>query len=223
MYSNLIVFLTWHDVTVDNAEEIFLESKDAPVDNWGFKIEGTTPESMKSLVKAMKNAGKKVFLEILAVDEEHCIDAVTKARDCGVDHILGTVYYDSVAKICTEGGMDYSPFVGLDLETTRLAKPIDDIVAEALEIEKKGVFGINLSGYRYIGGDPEELIQTLNAKLTKPLSIAGSVDSFEKMAFLEKNHVWAFTMGGALFEKKFGDTFTEQITLIQRHLEASQE
>jgi len=219
MNSNLIVFLTWHDVTVDNAKEIFLENKDAPVRNWGFKIEGTTPESMKELVRTMKAADKKVFLEVLAVDEDHCIDAVTKARDCGVDHILGTVYYDSVAEICNCAGMDYSPFVGLDMKTTRLSGTVEAIVAEALETEKKDVFGINLSGFRYIDGDPRELIQTLNAKLTKPLSIAGSVDSFEKLAFLEDNQVWAFTMGGALFENKFGGTFSEQIQVIQQYLD----
>lgn len=221
MISNLIVFLTWHDVTVKNAKEIFLENKDAPVNNWGFKIEGTTPESMKELVRAMKEAGKRVYLEVLAVDEAHCIDAATKAKDCGVDHILGTVYYDSVAEICSQAGMDYSPFVGLDMETTRLTGTVEDIVGEALEIEKKDVFGINLSGYRYIDGDPQELIQTLNAKLAKPLSIAGSVDSFEKVAFLEKNQVWAFTMGGALFEKKFGQTFTEQIQAIKLFLDTT--
>lgn len=218
MKPELIAFLTWHDVTVENAKEIFLEAKDAPTRNWGFKIEGTTPESMRELTKCMKEAGKKVFLEVLAVKEKDCIDAATKAAECGVNHIMGTIYYESVAKICTQAGMDYAPFVGLEINTTRLRGSVEDIVKEALETEKKDVFGINLSGYRYIDGDPEELIHALTTKLKKPLSIAGSVDSFEKMKFLKENHVWAFTVGGALFEKKFGDTFSEQIEVIQNYL-----
>jgi len=218
MKPELIVFLTWHDVTVENAKEIFLAAKDAPATNWGFKIEGTTSESMYELSKCMKDAGKKVFLEVLAVDEKHCIDAVSKARDCGINHVLGTVYYDSVAKICSEAGIDYSPFVGLEMKTTRLVGTVEDIVSEALEMEQKDVFGINLSGYRYIDGDPEELISALTTKLNKPLSIAGSVDSFQKMDFLKASNVWAFTMGGALFDKKFGDTFSDQIELIQNYM-----
>jgi uncharacterized protein related to proFAR isomerase len=104
------------------------------------------------------------------------------------------------------------------METTRLVGSIDDIVSEALEIEKKPVFGINISGYRYIDGDPEELISALSSKLKKPLSIAGSVDSYEKLSFLKEQNVWAFTMGGALFEKKFGETFSEQIRIVQDYI-----
>lgn len=214
----LIVFLTWHDVTVANAKEVFLDAKDAPVKNWGIKIEGTTPDTLPDLVSCMKDAGKKVFLEILSVDEAIGVESITKGASCGVDHLLGTVYYESVAKICADAGIPYSPFVGLNRETTRLVGTVDEIVAEALELEKKGVYGINLSGYRYIDGDPHELISALTSKLTKPLSIAGSVDSFEKMTFLKNNHVWAFTMGGALFEKKFGETFTDQIKIVQEFL-----
>ena len=219
MNPKLIVFLTWHDVTVENAKEIFLEAKDAPAEYWGIKIEGTTPESMHDLVKCMKDAGKRTFLEVLAVDEESCLKAVSQAKDCGIDQILGTVYYESVEKAAAEAGIAYSPFVGLDMVTTRLRGSINDIVSEALEVEKKAVFGINLSGYRYISGDPEELIRALTSKLKKPLSIAGSVDSFEKMAFLKQHNVWAFTMGGALFEKKFGETFSEQIRIVKEYLE----
>lgn len=36
----LIVMLTWNDKTVENAKELFLESKDAPAKFWGCKREG---------------------------------------------------------------------------------------------------------------------------------------------------------------------------------------
>ena len=44
MALDLIVMLTWHDVTVPDAKEVFLACKDAPAKHWGFKLEGTTPE-----------------------------------------------------------------------------------------------------------------------------------------------------------------------------------
>ena len=41
---NLIVMLTWHDKTVHNAKELFLEAKDAPAKFWGCKREGISEE-----------------------------------------------------------------------------------------------------------------------------------------------------------------------------------
>ena len=75
MKKELITMLTWHDVTVKNAKEIFLGAKDAPAKHWGFKIEGTTPESMKDLAACMKENGKVVYIEVLAIDEAGCLQA----------------------------------------------------------------------------------------------------------------------------------------------------
>lgn len=70
---NLIVMLTWHDVTVANAKELFLECRGAAATHWGFKIEGTTPESMAELIGLMKQAGKRTYIEVLAIDEPTCL------------------------------------------------------------------------------------------------------------------------------------------------------
>lgn len=220
MSVELIVMLTWHDVTVKNAKEIFLEAKDAPATQWGFKIEGTTPESMKDLAKCMKDNGKTVYIEVLAIDEAGCLEAAKQCVECGVDHVLGTVYYESVEKVLKEAGIAYSPFVALDTDT-RLRGPIDYIVNEAKETEKKDIYGINLSAFRYVSGDPVELLNTLAPQMTKPFSIAGSVDCYEKLDVLKKlPNLYGFTIGGAFFEKKFGETFAEQITKVVNYLNA---
>ncbi len=218
MSVELIVMLTWHDVTVKNAKEIFLEAKDAPASQWGFKIEGTTPESMKDLVKCMKDNGKTVYIEVLAIDEEGCLKAAKQCVDCKVDHVLGTVYYESVEKVLKEAGIAYSPFVALD-QDTRLRGPIDYIVNEAKETEKKDIYGINLSAFRYVSGDPVELLNALAPEMTKPFSVAGSVDCYEKLDVLKRlPNLYGFTIGGAFFEKKFGETFSEQITKVVNYL-----
>ena len=51
--ADLITMLTWNDVTVPNAKEVFLSAADAPCKHWGFKIEGTTPESFADLAATM--------------------------------------------------------------------------------------------------------------------------------------------------------------------------
>lgn len=218
MAVELIVMLTWHDVTVKNAKELFLEAKDAPATHWGFKIEGTTPESMKDLVACMKENGKKVYIEVLAIDEEGCLEAAKQCVECKVDHVLGTVYFESVEKVLKEAGIAYSPFVALS-EDARLRGTIDSIIAEAKETEKKEVYGINLSAFRYVEGDPVELLKKLAPEMSKPFSIAGSVDCYEKLDLLKRlPNLYGFTIGGAFFEKKFGETFSEQIEKVITYL-----
>ena len=45
----LIVMLTHNDRTVENAYEIFEQSKDSEAKYWGFKEEGIPPEQMRKL------------------------------------------------------------------------------------------------------------------------------------------------------------------------------
>lgn len=214
----LIVMLTWHDVTVPDAKEVFLGAADAAATDWGFKIEGTTPESMAELVQLMKEKGKRTYIEVLAIDEPGCVRAAELCVRCGVDHLLGTVYYDSVQKICADAGMAYSPFIGLDTDS-RLRGSVESIIEKAHAAEQKGITGINLSGFRYVSGDPAELITRLAPTLQKPFSLAGSVDSYAKIDLLKKTpNLFGFTIGGAFFEHKFGDTFAQEIDAVCSYL-----
>ena len=205
---NLIVMLTWHDVTVANAKELFLECRGAAATHWGFKIEGTTPESMAELISLMKQAGKRTYIEVLAIDEPTCLKSAQLCAQCGADHLLGTLYYESVHRVCKEAGIAYSPFVALG-----------QVVEAVKEAEAKGVDGINLSAFRYLGGDPEELLAAVSGAVEKPFSIAGSVNSFERIDYLKTlPMLGAFTIGGAFFENQFGGSFAEQIDKVCAYL-----
>ena len=65
----LIVMLTHQDRTVFNALELFERTKEYPIIHWGFKDVGLPAEEMKSVVKAMKAAGKTTFLEVVSLSE----------------------------------------------------------------------------------------------------------------------------------------------------------
>ena len=219
MALDLIVMLTWHDVTVANAKEIFTECKDAPAKHWGFKVEGTTPESMTELARCMKENGKTVYIEVLAMNEEVCLDAAKRCVAAGVDHLLGTVYYESVAKVCEEAGLKYSPFAGL-ADDSRLRGSIESIVENAKSIVARNTSGITISGFRYVDGDPVELLRALDPAMEKPFRLSGSINTFERIDFLKTlPNLAAFTIGGAFFEGKFGGTFAEQITKVCEYLE----
>lgn len=48
-YPELIVMLTYNDLTIKNAYKIFTENKDSKAKMWGFKEEGLPLSEMKKL------------------------------------------------------------------------------------------------------------------------------------------------------------------------------
>lgn len=215
----LIVMLTWNDRTVANALEIFKEAKDAPADCWGCKVEGIEETKLKELFACMKGAGKKTYLEHLSVIEEEGIAAAKLAAKIGADYLLGSVYCAEILQICRKNKITYAPFVGLDASDTRLRGTVEEILEDGKRVEEKGADSISLSGFRYISGDPVELISALSSALKKPLILAGGVNSYERLDIIKRiRNLAAFTIGGAFFEKNFGETFCEQIENVCRYL-----
>ncbi|MBQ3268214.1 MAG: hypothetical protein IJH08_09890 [Atopobiaceae bacterium] len=216
--ADLITMLTWHDVTVPNAKEVFLSAADAPCKHWGFKIEGTTPASFADLAATMKEHGKEVYIEVLAMSEEDCIKAAEQCIAGGAQHMLGTPYYPSVQKMLDEAGVTYSPFPALDPDS-RMRKPIPEVVDCAMGFERTGCDGFTISAYRYLGGEPEELLRALDDATEMPFRIAGSINSYERLDFVKSlKNLTGFTIGGAFFENKFGETFAENVTEVCEYL-----
>ena len=73
-------------------------------------------------------------------------------------------------------------------------------------------------GYRYLG-DPVELNKEIVENLHAPVCVAGSVDSYERLDEIKKLNPWAFTIGSAFFDNKFGDGFAEQINKVCEYME----
>jgi hypothetical protein len=81
----LIVMLTYHDLTVPNALELFERLKDTAVTHWGFKDVGLPPEQMKPVVAAMKAAGKTTYLEVVSLSEAEGLSGAELAVELGFD------------------------------------------------------------------------------------------------------------------------------------------
>ncbi len=206
--------LTYNDMTVENAYEIFEQCKDSKAEYWGFKEEPLPIEDMKKLFSYMKQCGKKTSLEVVAYTEKECIEGAKMAVECGCDALMGTIYSDEVLKICKENGMSYMPFVGQIKERPSVLEgTIDDMIAEAREYIAKGVSGIDLLGYRYTG-DAVLLNKRFVEEVDAPVCIAGSVNSFERLEEIKAADPWSFTIGSAFFDNKFGATFKEQIDKV---------
>ena len=87
--------------------------------------------------------------------------------------------------------------------------------------KEKGIYGIDLLGYRYTG-DAAALNRTFVAAMKEhdiPVCIAGSVDSYQRLDEVKRTGAWSFTVGSAIFENRFDGTFAEQIDKIYDYMQ----
>lgn len=206
--------LTWHDYTVDNAAEIFELCRHSKARYWGFKEHPLPPEQMRQLYDRMHQCGKTTFLEVVAYTEDEGLAGARLAHSCHCDILMGTRFFDSINDYCREHGIRYMPFVGeVSGRPSVLCGTAESMIHEAQEYIAKGAFGIDLLGYRFTG-DAVTLNEELVSAIDAPVCIAGSIDSFERLDEVRRAAPWAFTIGGAFFEKKFGDSFAAQVDTV---------
>lgn len=217
---NLIVMLTHNDQTVKTAIEDFDSSKDLNVQHWGFKNIGLPVPQMKTLVKNMKDSGKTTYLEVVTYNEEDCLAAANLAIECGFDCLMGTLYFPSVGKL-VKNKIKYFPFCGKVWDNPSiLGGTIDEIIADANHLKELGADGIDILAYRFTG-DPVELIKQYSKRVDIPTVIAGSIDSFNRMDFMKDVNAFGFTMGSALYNKKFSKegSFRDNLKVVVDYLE----
>lgn len=203
MRPDIVVMLTHHDVTVKEAKATFETCSDLPVKHWGFKNVGLPKDQMKELAAQMKQAGKETFLEVVTYDEASCLDGARTAIDCGFDYLMGTLYYDSVAELLRENGMEYLPFVGkVSGSPSILEGTNEEIIRNAKDLMAKGIKGFDILAYRHVV-DGEKLARDFCAAVDAKVCVAGSINSFARIDTMFDIGPWTFTMGSALFEKKF--------------------
>ncbi len=211
---NLIVMLTHNDETVNNAHEIFEKCKNSDAKFWGFKEKSLPIEQMKNLYKYMKECGKTTFLEVVEYTEKEGLEGAKIALECGCDILMGTMFFDSINEFCKKNNLRYMPFVGNVTERPSILEgEIDEIIKEANEYLKKGVYGFDLLGYRYTG-NAVELNERFVLEVNAPVCIAGSVNGYERLDELKNINPWSFTIGSAFFENKFDGSFEEQINKV---------
>ena len=222
MRPDIIIMLTHNDVTVPNAAEVFESCKDLPVQYWGFKNVGLPKDQMKALTKAMKDAGKTTFLEVVTYDEASCLDGAQTAIDCGFDYLMGTLYYDSVAKLLRENNMDYLPFVGkVSGSPSILEGTNEEIIQDAKNMMAKGVTGFDILAYRHVV-DGEKLAYEFCKAVDAKICIAGSINSFKRIDTMFDIAPWTFTMGSALFTKNFvpNGSFRDNLKAVADYMAA---
>ena len=220
MAPQLITMLTYKDETVKNSFEVFDQCADLPASFWGFKDVGLPKHDMKRLVERMKARGKTTFLEVVSLTETECLDGARLALDCGFDHLMGTVYYDSVFRLMRGKATKFFPFAGkVSGHPSILEGSIPEIVADGRRMQELGVAGFDLLAYRYTA-DAEALAEAFVQGVRVPVVLAGSIDGFPRLDVMKRIQPWAFTIGSAFFDKKFvpGGSFREQMASVLDYL-----
>jgi hypothetical protein len=212
----LIVMLTHHDKTVPDALNLFERSKEYPITHWGFKDVGLTQKEMQPVVRAMKDAGKVTFLEVVSLSEEEGLQGARLAVELGFDILMGTVFYPSIGEYLKNQPVRYYPFPGhVHSHPSILDGTIDQIVAHACELEEFGVHGLDLLTYRYTGDASRLLAQVVQATKV-PIVSAGSIATFERIREVWDSGAWGFTIGSAFFDRQFvpNGSFEENVLAV---------
>jgi hypothetical protein len=209
--SHFILMLTKDDCTVRNALEVYEEIHDTGVEYVGFKDIGLPLDDMKSLVSRMRQDGRRVMLEVVSTTREDEIRSVRAAIEIGVDYLLGGRHVADVLPLLAGTTMRYFPFCGNTVgHPTRLEGTIGEIVEDAYRLSLlPGVHGLDLLAYRF-AGDVEELTRRVVAAVDVPVIAAGSIDCSERVQTVCDAGAWGFTIGSALFERKFIGTAVKQ-------------
>jgi hypothetical protein len=216
----LIVMLTQNDRTVPNAPEVFEACADSRAKLWGFKEEGLPLPEMKRLYARMKDCGKQTALEVVCYSEAEGLAGAKMAAACGCDLLMGTTYSKEISRLCADHGIRYLPFVGrITGRPSVLEGSLTEMLDQAREALEGGAWGIDLLGYRYTG-DAARLNREFVAGLPGvPVVLAGSVNSFARLDEVRAAAPWAFTIGSAFFEGRFGGSFRDQVNKVVDYAE----
>jgi hypothetical protein len=216
-----IFMLTHNDQTVADARDVYDTLRDTDLRYVGFKDIGLPPARLRELADAIRADGREVFLEVVSERAEDELRSVQAALDIGVDWLLGGTHceealaiLDQVGPRGTTGRPRYCPFPGRGVgHPSVLEGTIDEIATSAHALtEREGVDGLDLLAYRW-EGDVPALVKSVVAASSGPIIAAGSVDCAERIQALADAGAWAFTIGGAIFDRKLpaGPSVREQV------------
>jgi len=219
-----IFMLTRNDRTVADASQQLQTALSLGIRHMGFKDIGLPIEQLKGLNAAIKAGGASSYLEVVSLDRDSEIVSAKAAAEIGVDVLLGGTRVDDVLPVIKGTGIQYFPFAGrITGHPSVLEGSIEEIVESARTIAgKDGVHGLDLLAYRSAQNVPE-LMKAVCAAVSKPVFMAGSIDTPERIAIVQNAGAAGFTIGTAALDGKYpasGKDVPSQLTAIIRDVAA---
>ncbi len=214
--SEFIFMLTRSDQTVPDALDVYESVRNVGLKYVGFKDVGVTPQMLRDLVSAIRDGGHQVMLEVVSESMEDEFKSAEAAVELGVDYLLGGTHADEVSRMVAGSSVSYFPFPGrVAGHPSRLEGTVDDIVGSARTLaELPEVDGLDLLAYRQ-SGEVEPLVKQVVEAVTVPIVVAGSIETPEQIEMLSRCGIWGFTVGTAVFERRFAPGSTSLVDQVE--------
>ena len=156
--SNLdfIFMLTASDKTVLDAHERLQEVLAGGAKHIGFKDVGLPFSELRTLAKAIKDAGASLYLEVVSLDQASELESAKAAMELDVDYLMGGTRPEVVAPLVKAHKLKYYPFPGnITGHPSVLRGTVANIVESAVKMAAiDGVDGLDLLAYRFDGDVP---------------------------------------------------------------------
>lgn len=219
-----IFMLTRTDRTVADASKHLRTALDLGVRHIGFKDIGLPPDQLKALNVGIQAAGATSYLEVVSLDRESEIVSARAAVEIGVNVLLGGTRVDDVLPILRGTGIQYFPFAGrISGHPSVLEGTIDEVVQSAKEITARdGVDGLDLLAYRS-KEDVPALMRAVCAAVSKPVIMAGSIHTPQRIGVVKDAGAVGFTIGTAALDGDYpadGADVASQLAAIIRDVAA---
>ena len=218
-----IFMLTRHDRTVADAAEHLHAALAAGVRDIGFKDIGLPLPALRELNAQIQQAGATSYLEVVSLDQRSELVSAQAAVDFGVNRLLGGTHVEAVLPLLAGTGIEYFPFPGrVAGHPSVLEGSLDEIVASARTLAAHaGVSGLDLLAYR-ARADAVALMQAVCAVVDKPVIVAGSIGSAERLAQVQASGAAWFTIGTAaldgLYDPQAPDLRGQLTAILRDHL-----
>lgn len=215
---DFIFMLTEDDRTVPDARARLDEVLAGGARHIGFKDVGLPFEELRGLAAAIRAAGGRAYLEVVSLDAGSEIRSARAAIGLGVDCLLGGTRADEIAPMLRDHPIRYYPFPG---RITGHPSVLEGTAGEIAESARRlagleGVHGLDLLAYRF-RGDVPALMRAVCRATDKPVVVAGSIDTEERVGAVAEAGAAGFTVGTAALRGAFpaeGEGLTAQVRAI---------
>jgi hypothetical protein len=212
-----IFMLTKDDQTIPDALDVYEGLRETGLRYVGFKDVGVPTETLRQLTEAIRKDGRTVVLEVVSLSTDDEVRSVRAGLELGVDIVMGGTHPEAVLPLLSGSSVRYLPFPGKVIDhPSVLTGSIEEIADHSRDLTSlPGVHGLDLLAYRH-AGDVPTLMTAVVVASSGPVVVAGSIDSDERIEAVRSSGAWAFTVGGAVFDRSFvpGGSYEEQVRHI---------
>ena len=201
---DFVFMLTRDDRTVPDAAVHVATALAAGVRHIGFKDVGLSLAALAEVHALIRTGGATSYLEVVSLDRDSEIASARAALALGVDHLLGGTRPQDVAPRLAGSGIRYLPFCGrISGHPSKLEGSVPEIVESARRlVAHDGVHGLDLLAWRS-RADAVRLMREVCAAAGKPVIVAGSIDSPDRVAAARGAGAAGFTIGTAALAGRF--------------------